>query len=400
MSRSPWGALLFVGWIPACGYLLPGPVEYDSRLTCDSAGCHCAEPFADCDDDAENGCETVLTSDPSSCGACGHDCLGGACTDGVCGPATLFIGVSSGDALFAVSSTEEVYVADEEHGVIRIGAEGGPQEPVTDIKPPLVAADVALAGDSLFYLTTDSNGLTYSLFSSPLSSPSAPHLVASGLPTEPFVGVTSSFAYLGSPYGLFLRVSLDSGATLEMSSNALALVTGDDGAFWYDGQALWSLKDSETEPQILLPKADLPSGEPLALAVVEQTPYFVAARTPWSDPPKSEDALDIWSLSEGGGGPVRVSDEPLRQYAATTLFVDPPNAYVTAFSIDASNYASAESLFRVPLGSPGPPEKVANTTFAAWRRIVLKDHHMYWADLLTSMIDHSHVVVLRRLVLP
>jgi hypothetical protein len=53
----------------------------------------CAPGFGDCDQNRLNGCETNLGSDPHSCGACGHDCAGTDCTQGVCAPA--FIGVAS-----------------------------------------------------------------------------------------------------------------------------------------------------------------------------------------------------------------------------------------------------------------------------------------------------------------
>ena len=48
----------------------------------------CPVDKGDCDLDPSNGCETPLTT-ASDCGACAHDCLGGACTAGVCEPVTI-----------------------------------------------------------------------------------------------------------------------------------------------------------------------------------------------------------------------------------------------------------------------------------------------------------------------
>jgi hypothetical protein len=37
----------------------------------------------------DGGCAADLRSDPANCGACGHDCLGGACVGGACGPTEI-----------------------------------------------------------------------------------------------------------------------------------------------------------------------------------------------------------------------------------------------------------------------------------------------------------------------
>ncbi len=48
----------------------------------------CAVGFFDCVGMAD-GCETNGTQDAANCGACGHDCLGGACVDSVCQAVTV-----------------------------------------------------------------------------------------------------------------------------------------------------------------------------------------------------------------------------------------------------------------------------------------------------------------------
>ncbi len=49
----------------------------------------CAKGFENCNAVAEDGCEVDLFSTAHSCGYCGHDCLGGACEDGMCQPYLL-----------------------------------------------------------------------------------------------------------------------------------------------------------------------------------------------------------------------------------------------------------------------------------------------------------------------
>ena len=71
----------------ACGTKCPSLPH--SKLTCANATCaltSCDIGFADCNKDAQDGCETTLTTDAKNCGACGTSCgpglicVGGGCT--------------------------------------------------------------------------------------------------------------------------------------------------------------------------------------------------------------------------------------------------------------------------------------------------------------------------------
>lgn len=74
----------------AAGCVLPSREQGANLAHCGNGVCECASGFAECDGDPSNGCETSLDTDPASCGACGHDCHGGACAHGLCQPATLW----------------------------------------------------------------------------------------------------------------------------------------------------------------------------------------------------------------------------------------------------------------------------------------------------------------------
>jgi len=65
--------------------------------------------------DSQAGCSPDLASDPTNCGGCGHDCQGGACSQGMCGPVTLAV-THSGLGI-AIDSTF-VYFADNDAGVL------------------------------------------------------------------------------------------------------------------------------------------------------------------------------------------------------------------------------------------------------------------------------------------
>jgi hypothetical protein len=67
--------------------------------------------------DGSNLCPDVdASSDPKNCGACGHDCLGGACTSGKCQPLKLASNAFATYAL-AVDSTN-LYFSDIDNGAI------------------------------------------------------------------------------------------------------------------------------------------------------------------------------------------------------------------------------------------------------------------------------------------
>jgi hypothetical protein len=62
------------------------PPHAQASCAADVCAFACDAGWANCDANAVNGCETHLSSDAANCGACGVDCMGGACNAGVCGP--------------------------------------------------------------------------------------------------------------------------------------------------------------------------------------------------------------------------------------------------------------------------------------------------------------------------
>lgn len=64
-----------------------------------------------------------LSSDPTSCGYCGHDCQGNACNDGLCEPTPLITGLSHPDSL-AVDQTH-VFFTTQNGTVQRLPKKGG-----------------------------------------------------------------------------------------------------------------------------------------------------------------------------------------------------------------------------------------------------------------------------------
>ena len=90
----------------ACGTGGSNEIAICTKGQCSVA---CAAPFADCDGNGNNGCESDLQTSPANCGACGRACVSGACSAGLCAATTYATGGTLGP--LAVDATS-VYWAD------------------------------------------------------------------------------------------------------------------------------------------------------------------------------------------------------------------------------------------------------------------------------------------------
>lgn len=89
-----------------------------------TGGIACLNPMTTC----SASCVDTLT-DKGNCGACGHDCLGGMCSDGHCAPKLVASGFSGSD--LALSATD-VYVVDGNSGgrLLKIAKTDGTITPI------------------------------------------------------------------------------------------------------------------------------------------------------------------------------------------------------------------------------------------------------------------------------
>jgi hypothetical protein len=131
-------------------------------------------------------CVADLQTDPKNCGACGHDCFGGACTVGKCGPVEL--GTVTGAPLRDVFVSDQyVFVSSyatlvtEPSGIWRIPKNGGSVEQYVTTR---YAEAMTALGDKLYFIVDDTkeDGADHhgGLWSCPLTgaSPCAPALIA------------------------------------------------------------------------------------------------------------------------------------------------------------------------------------------------------------------------------
>lgn len=129
-----------------------------SMGTCSIGSCN--PGFVDCDKNAATGCEVNTTNDPKNCGACGHDCLGGACSNGVCQPVTL----PGGGSCLAVDDSY-VYLGGGP-SIWKTPIVGGAPSKVVDVTP-LSADDIAIDGTYVYWGASTYTGQTGGIFKAP-----------------------------------------------------------------------------------------------------------------------------------------------------------------------------------------------------------------------------------------
>jgi hypothetical protein len=165
----------------ACGHAcVVGP---NALATCIDGGCvvACATNLGDCDDASANGCETNLTNSRTSCGRCGHDCLGGTCSSGQCQPVQLGTDLNNAPIHFVIDATY-IYGINAYGTVTRRLKDGG--SPVMlatgDQSPQWPPPHVALSGGALFYTGTGADAGDSGTVSAVSADGGASVVIASG----------------------------------------------------------------------------------------------------------------------------------------------------------------------------------------------------------------------------
>ncbi len=82
-----------------------GSVVPDAAPDAEPDAAACDPPFADCNGDPSDGCETNLQQDPAHCGKCFRSCLGAACVAGQCEAVTFASGQDSPLGIAVVDNT-------------------------------------------------------------------------------------------------------------------------------------------------------------------------------------------------------------------------------------------------------------------------------------------------------
>src|SRR5215831_9305461 len=230
-----------------CGHVCS--FSANSYPICTGGGCSigCNSGFANCDRIDANGCETSLASDPASCGACGHDCRGGACQAGLCQPVPLV--VDSVGAL-AVDATHLYWIGVTATGMAaikRIPLAGGSVEVLTDGGGERVGGPLALDASFIYYANTVGNGPFYTTIRKIAKAGGTPSALATLDPWDSVasLAVDGSFVYLtGEEYAISANVvrklPLSGGALTTLASVPdpayyRSIVLDGTSVYWLDG---------------------------------------------------------------------------------------------------------------------------------------------------------------------
>lgn len=157
----------------------------------------CTATRLDCDGDETNGCEVDSSSDPRSCGACGHDCLLGECWSGVCQPFVLATGQTLPSNV-ALDSTHLYWTNQQPGGAVsRVPRSGGPVEVVAQLS--LAPGGIAVDDTAVFWSEFASAGSVWRLDKSSIGDTTAAVELASGQGTSTALALDGNRVYWTTP---------------------------------------------------------------------------------------------------------------------------------------------------------------------------------------------------------
>jgi hypothetical protein len=206
-------------------------------------------------------CETDVASDPRHCGACGHDCLGGACQAGACQPVALADARAQPGGLI-VAGGLAFWTETGSGAVLQVPIAGG--------MPQIVASGQAGAApinaDASFVYWIN-QGATYQVMKAPVGGGVAPTPLASGQGSPGVILVVGDALYWPSTAtGEILKYPLPSGPVAPFVSTPTPYSVALDAtaAFWTD----------QASAEVLM----LPAGQttPTPIASAQPTPGSIA----------------------------------------------------------------------------------------------------------------------------
>ena len=219
--------------------------------TCKAGACACEKNFADCDGKATNGCETSLENDADNCGACGHGCLGSACKNSVCQP--IQIGMHPYvNTLGLAGGSLYIGVCEESSPVLRIPLAGGATVPVTTVASNksngICDFSLTIFGDTIYWNEEDNAGTTAPILSNPLNKVTMPKVVVPNAAASPIVATSTLLYWSDQSAMALMRVPVKGGAveTLYSEFQPEALAVDEDNAYFSDGSGVYAVPHTGT----------------------------------------------------------------------------------------------------------------------------------------------------------
>jgi len=209
---------------------------------------------------AGGDCAADLATDPKNCGACGHDCLGGACFEGCCEPVTLVTQLYAPERI--VVDAKRAYWTSSPATVKSVSLSGGPVTTISEDKGPLA---LTLDATSVYW------GGYGGVAKAPLEGGSPTVLIAESGSTQSIWGVAvdAEFVYwTDSIAGTLQKVPLAGGpATVvcSLEGGASALAIQGKNLYWLDNANLWKVPVGGGAPELIAAGADNDVGYDLAV---------------------------------------------------------------------------------------------------------------------------------------
>jgi len=278
------------------------------------------------------------TSDPHNCGACGHDCLGGACASSSCAPILLAMGADSNTIGIAVSGSY-VYLADET-GPYRVPIGGGPPDWSwwSGGASSLEVTSLAVDATSVYWGGTRVQSVPFTGGTAKTLQTLSVSDYADGLALD----ATAAY-YVDRLPETVVRLDLGTGTASPLgparnaqSSPLWFSIVGDDtDVYWAAnnaGETLWRMPKTGGAAVSLIAGVDSPAG----LALDQDTLYWI-------------ESGGIYSIPKLGGAPSHLAQEAGDN--GSSLAVDATSVYWLN--------GVAGTLNRVPKGG-GPTELLAS----------------------------------------
>jgi hypothetical protein len=352
----------------ACGCFVLGPEQYPPEP--DAAASPqptptpvCTAPAADCDQQAGNGCEVNLSSDPEHCGTCEISCHGAGCNDGACGPVADVIVTAQQSPMRLVTNAQHLFFvtatgADPIEGaafgaIVRAGLDGAePQE----IASGQLGPDGLAVDEAFVYWTNSVSGTVMRL----ALEGGTPQTIVSGLHAPRDLALHSTGLYFASAVNHVVMRSAPDGSApaivAQIEDPVLSVSVNDAAVFFGTASAVARVGHGGGEVTVIAP------GQSNVVSLFASTDrvFWVS-----QGPKASSHAGAIGSVDPEGGTATLIATQ---QFSPMTVVADDAFVYWTNLS--------GGTVMKAPLGG-GSAVMLASAQPQPWGA-ALRGDALYW----------------------